>query len=513
MGVAAGNWNLRASVDASSGYVGVPTTTPVTVESGQTVTQDLEIWPINSVISGQVLAPDDSPVAGVFVYAEGESPFVGPFHTHGSSDAAGNFELVVPQGVYRVGGSLPRNLLDASNWFNPRPIDDVTVSAASPATGLELRFRVRDGRIFGTIGFAAGLSPAAPTQPAYVWAWSEMGEWADTDAAVASANSFTYELMVVRGTRWHVGAIYEDWNNGVYYETVETVVDLTTAAEVSEYLELQGDSATGTGFPLPQPMIVSFDGTQMQTIVLPNGLTIQIPAGALVTSGTVTLFIYPVQEVRPEPGRRILGLGYRFVAIDQNGMEALEQEGIAETRLVPVYYSTLFGHWIPVAGYVLDTVNNEITFQIDRWGTFGLMSAIAPDTDSDGVIDAIDPDDDNDGLDDGLDCAPLDDQNWSAPSAARDLAVSPAPVDNLTWAVPVQPGCVTPRYDVLRSLDPSSFMAAGCIESDDFDLLASDSGDPGAGQVFFYLVRVENACGSAMGQHWNGTPREGGACP
>ena len=53
---------------------------------------------------------------------------------------------------------------------------------------------------------------------------------------------------------------------------------------------------------------------------------------------------------------------------------ALFLQGISEHLLVPVYYSTLVGHWILADSYVVDTVNNEITLQINHFSRFGVMS-------------------------------------------------------------------------------------------------------------------------------------------
>jgi hypothetical protein len=393
LGVISGTWHLRTWVDPESGYVAIPTTTVKTVQSGQVASSvDFEVWPINAVISGTVRAPDGAPVEA-FVFAEGESPHVGYFETRAWSDPNGHFELVVPEGGYIVGAALPGDELEALGWLNPRPIDVPSVTAGQPATNLELRFRRWDGEIHGTISFAAGIVETA-THPAYVWGWADSGEWAETEALVAGVNSFTYTLRVVSDTVWHVGAVYEDLDDGVFYESPEETVQFASpsppVAQATQDLELGGP------WQLPQPIIVSFDGTQMQTIqilVPPDRyLELVIPAGALVNSGTVTLFIFPTRELRPEPGHEIVGAGYEMWAVDQNGQEItqfnknvfmsfpyptdeeLAKLGISEHRLVPVYYSTLVGHWILADGYVVDTVNNEITLQINHFTKFGTLS-------------------------------------------------------------------------------------------------------------------------------------------
>jgi hypothetical protein len=255
---------------------------------------------------------------------------------------------------------------------------------------VDLRFRELDGEIHGTITFAPGIDVTA-THPAYVWGWADTGEWAETEAMTSSTSTFTYTLRVVSDTVWHVGAVYEDRDNGVYYESTEALVPVAPASPtVAQDLELGGPQA------LPQPFIVSFDGTYMQTIVMPDGVELLIPPRAMVDSGTVTLFIFPTYEMRPEPGRELVGPGYEIWAVDQNGQEitqfskkvvmtfsypddaVLAMHGISEHLLVPVYYSTLVGHWILADSYVVDTVHNEITLQLDHFSRIGIMGDEGP---------------------------------------------------------------------------------------------------------------------------------------
>jgi hypothetical protein len=387
LAVVSGTWHLRAWVDPASGFVAVPTTTLVTAQSGSPPTrQDFEVWPIGTRINGTVLKPNGQPLTmTAFVFAEGKSPFIGYFETFAETDPTGNFELHVPAGTYAVGAALPGHELEIRHWLNPPPIENVTTSPITPVvSGLELRFRQLDGEIHGTVSFAPGIV-ATPTHPAYVWGWADTGEWAETEAVFGSSTA-VYTLSVVSGTVWHVGAVYDDGDNGVFYESPEEDVDLRTTDQAIQNLELAGP------YPLPQPIIVSFDASQMQTIVLPDGVELSIPPGALAISGTVTLFIFPTYEMRPEPGHELIGAGYEIWAVDQNGQEitqfnqnvmmtfyypsdaVLQAHGISEHLLVPVYYSTLAGHWILADSYVVETVHNEITLQISHFSKFGLMS-------------------------------------------------------------------------------------------------------------------------------------------
>ncbi len=73
-------------------------------------------------------------------------------------------------------------------------------------------------------------------------------------------------------------------------------------------------------------------------------------------------------------------------------------------------------------------------------------------------------------------------------------------------------------YDTLRSGFAGDFInGAVCIESNDgADLTALDAANPGAGAIFYYLVRAENACPrgeGTLGVDSSGQPRAGRHCP
>ena len=66
-------------------------------------------------------------------------------------------------------------------------------------------------------------------------------------------------------------------------------------------------------------------------------------------------------------------------------------------------------------------------------------------------------DGDADGTDNGTDCAPGDPGNWASPSAARDLFLTTASTDNVSWLAPGSPGGDSVSYDLLRADNPSAF--------------------------------------------------------
>jgi hypothetical protein len=138
------------------------------------------------------------------------------------------------------------------------------------------------------------------------------------------------------------------------------------------------------------------------------------------------------------------------------------------------------------------------------------------DMDEDGEGDVCDDDRDGDGWPNDYDCAPDDEHLWSYPSAARELRMSKAAADNMTWLEPVFPGGVPPcRYDVLVSPLADDFgpAVASCIESDDKDLVATEKIVTLPGELHCYLVRAENGCGGNLGQDSDDNWRTGRDCP
>jgi subtilisin family serine protease len=128
-----------------------------------------------------------------------------------------------------------------------------------------------------------------------------------------------------------------------------------------------------------------------------------------------------------------------------------------------------------------------------------------------GRIDALgmltgDPDgDESANLDD---CQPLDGTVWSAPAPATGLTLST--LVTLSWQPPVLPGAAAPTYDLLRSTAPGDFSQAACVATGIGGTQATDSTLPAT--VFYYLVRVNNDCGSTLGTTSAGAPRVGSSC-
>jgi hypothetical protein len=126
-------------------------------------------------------------------------------------------------------------------------------------------------------------------------------------------------------------------------------------------------------------------------------------------------------------------------------------------------------------------------------------------------------DTDGDDICDLGDCRRSDASTWLEPSPVTSLTLAKDATTLLSWEEPDDPGALIVWYDALRSSVASDFHGpAICLESDDTDLSAEDSGTPDVGAVFSYLIRVANDCplsNGTLGNDSDGIERTGRECP
>ncbi len=141
----------------------------------------------------------------------------------------------------------------------------------------------------------------------------------------------------------------------------------------------------------------------------------------------------------------------------------------------------------------------------------------AQDADGDGVpdssdncVDVVNPlqvDDDGDMVGDACDCRPDESSAAGLLGPARGLVFNSA--SGISWQAP---GTGPVDYDLLRATSVDLTLAT-CLESDEPDLMALDTEEPASGQVFFYALRAQSACGGNAGTDHLEQRRPAGACP
>jgi hypothetical protein len=376
LAAAAGTWQITVEEDFESGYAPTPPLS-VTLTSGQTLSDaHIELIPVSTVISGTVYEPDGTtPLGGATMTATGVSPFGGALEFATQTDAAGFYELVVREGTYTVTASLPLEELETREIGKPPPFQGLTVLAGLPFYGLYFIFRLPDVTISGTITFASSSGIPLLDHPATVIGDSSGGQRSRTEAPVNATNDgFTYSLPVFSGDTWHVQAQYNT-DLAVYQSGISS----------DNVIPIGGPGINGVNLTInSQPFIVSFEASLAQTIVMPDGTQLTMPAGALMTSGTATLYISPIMDLSPLPGNESIGPGYQFVAIDTSSQKITSfnqnielqfnyddtnwpLEGIREHHLIPHYYSSLSESWVLGSSYVVETKNNLATLELTHF--------------------------------------------------------------------------------------------------------------------------------------------------
>ena len=123
---------------------------------------------------------------------------------------------------------------------------------------------------------------------------------------------------------------------------------------------------------------------------------------------------------------------------------------------------------------------------------------------------------DGDGYSQPTDCDDSDPAVWSLPGEASNLRFTSSVTFLWDTAADLGGTAASAHYDTLRSTIASEFSTsppASCIDPDGLTASTTDTGVPSPGQVFFYLVRLRNACGvGPLGTTSSGTPIPGVAC-
>jgi hypothetical protein len=143
-------------------------------------------------------------------------------------------------------------------------------------------------------------------------------------------------------------------------------------------------------FAKPAPVVVTFEAAQPQDIRLADGTQIFIPAGAMPVRGQVTLRIVPVAALPRQQHADLYRSGYAFLSTDESGepIEAhfnqdvvirftytdadLVAQHLVEPFLKPAYFSTTTRRWTIPDSFVVDTLNNRVTLEIDHFTDYAL---------------------------------------------------------------------------------------------------------------------------------------------
>lgn len=394
LNVAGGDWFVNAFIDpfmsfGENQYMVINDNTRTSVDDEGSATRNILVKRLDSTITGTVNDPDGEPLGGVWVFADfGSKEMVAEFKGPGGpglgvfTDADGSYELNVPAGTYKIGAGVPP--WDTRDLLNPDPIV-VTVASDAVSEGNDLEFLESDATISGEIT----LDGEGAT--GYVRGWSDDGRGSGT-----ISTDGTYELKVTQGDIWHVVAAAMDDNQ--YYESEEAIVDTGAGSDYTQDLELLEKNLT-----IPDGVSSTFDSSESKTVKLTkivgsevyDEVVMEIPAGSIASSGTITVSITPTVNVKPDSKDKPIGLAYEFEARDADGNkiesfnsnvtiyinydeQQIEDAGYSEDSITPKYYDTTTGSWENYPNIIRDTENNQLIIKTDHFSTGGITGGDVP---------------------------------------------------------------------------------------------------------------------------------------
>lgn len=396
MQVTAGDWFVHGFIDSSmafggSQYMAINDNEKTTV-GVDGATRDFQVKKLDATISGTVKNPDGTAMTSsygtIWVFADfGSQDMIDQFNGPGGpglgifTNPDGTYELKVPAGTYKIGAGIPP--WDTRDLLNPEPLT-VTVAANATSSGNHLQFKASDATITGTIT----LNGSA--QAGFVRAWSDSGKGSGTESADG-----IFTIKAIQGDTWHLVAAAK--TNNSYYESPE----LTVATDDGQAQGTYSNKILALAFKddVPDGVSSTFDASQSKTIKLTNGsvdqVVMDIPAGAIANSGTVTVSITPTVDVKPDSKDKPIGVAYDFEARDSDGnkIENFNQDititiaydpaliaaaGYTEDNITPKYYDTTTGSWENYSNVVRDTSNNKLIIKTDHFSSGGITGGDIP---------------------------------------------------------------------------------------------------------------------------------------
>ncbi len=327
-----------------------------------------------------VFAKDQSnniiPGVGVVVdtvSASGEASPSKPPAEFRKSDSAGRSEFFLVPGTYYIRAFLPPD----SGFINPDERKIVLSSGDSPEITLVFRRpEVRDlVKVFGKTKLVGG-NPV----DAFVWAWSEKGDQANTRSD--EKGDFIFSLAA--GSRWHIGAGVEI--DRVPYKSGEIIIDTSASPDLVE-LGLAKFSVE----PLPPAASVSQPAAQQIIVQSQDGARVNLPPSASGASGNVRVEIVPTIEAPSGVAAKAVSTVYDIKVTDQSGnsvkslaqkievsipydKEVLANQGVNEKSVSPSYLDESTGVWVGVDDYLVDKKKEVFLLRVDHLTRFALVA-------------------------------------------------------------------------------------------------------------------------------------------
>lgn len=377
-------WLVRPIVDPSTGYVLQRPALervflPYNNGEGSSVDGiDFTVIDLDSLgrISGQVLAPGDEPakfarVAISEISADGGTALrVWTYTNH-----EGQYERALPPGNYRVTAYWWHR---GNQLIEPAPVQ-VEV-ATEQQVEANLSFRRSDVTLSGSVRYEGG------PYPGLVRARSEDGAVVHSRAR----DDGSYELALRSELSWTVQAVSSDESSFLRSQAEQVIPELSNSVATLPELVLE------VAAPIPESQIFSFEADIDQIFTMGDGSQIQVPAGAMQSSGDTILTVRPLPELESDSDLEPISFGYRLHAYDSNGRPLskfaspvtlvipfaasdLAALGVTPEQLVPAYWDEATASWKPVENVVVvvdDNGDGEVRISVDHFTDFALLAEL-----------------------------------------------------------------------------------------------------------------------------------------
>jgi hypothetical protein len=228
---------------------------------------------------------------------------------------------------------------------------------------------------------------------AAVQAWSNSGGYVST---TSNPSTGAYSLSVTDNDTWHVSASIPDAADASRVLVAPEQVVTVSAGASPSGVNLQLAAVT-----VPNGVRATFDASAAQAIHLggdtpssADDVTLTVPAGALATSGTVSIVATPNAGPTETRGTHPVGLGYSFEAFDADGVPihstfnrpltitfgydpaTLAAQGLDASDLVPSFWDAASTTYRRSDTAVIDTTTNTITFTTEHFTQWVVAAAV-----------------------------------------------------------------------------------------------------------------------------------------
>lgn len=386
LNLAPGSWTLAANpVNGAAALVTGVSPEPLSVVNG-TNTVTVKVASTDAILNGTVTGPNGRSVAGAWVTVSGQ---VGTtvYRNQEMTGSDGTFRLAVPSTYsYQVVVTDTALVGDIA----PPPVTVIAQPDPSPSNTINgLQFTL------GRYDLSATVSVETPDGFPIAYDPSQVKLWAmssGSDVATVTYAAGLYDFGQVTSGTWQVGAAYSAARYGGHGTASVNITD-------------QGDKVAVTikTEPLPGQITQEFQADTTGDLNLGYldsddyqvGVDLTVPPDSIATSGSFVVKATPDALLPDQPTAYPLGFGYQLQAFALTGQPItgafnapvtitlhydpllLKSAGLTPNDLVPSYWDPSSGTFVAVSGAVVDVSSCTVTFQVQHFTTFTLISQTA----------------------------------------------------------------------------------------------------------------------------------------